>query len=477
MIADTPPQLQPDQAKTALPHPTSFVRLVAYLGTGLTACSLLAFTALQYVMPESFAATNVLDIGAVAHFGEVLLGRSFAPLDADAYAQAFRLPLAGMWIGYALLVSAGVRGAVLPPRIALAAIVTLSLLMAVAFPASLSTDVYSYVQLARLKTEYGLDPYVHVPRELVDRGDPMAAFMSCWSERPVVWGGAWMLLDCIIVWVTPAAAQCWFQIVALKLLEAAALVGLALAGRALAEQLAPGRGPLALVAVGFNPLLLLEGPGNGHHDVLMMCLFVVACLLFLRGRLVLASLILGCAIGIKYVPLAVVPWLAIELGRGLRPAPWLRQAATISILAILPNIAALLLLGSDLQAVARLRKHEQFAMSNTNRDWHTRGAERLGLAGAPQALTDALLFLPRHPRLVVGAAYLALTVWVAFGAGRWMNAWVLLSALLANIDIAYPWYMVWPWAIVLTCWNRLSAYLFMGCFALSALGMLLYCRT
>ena len=68
-------------------------------------------------------------------------------------------------------------------------------------------------------------------------------------------------------WKSPLSAcsmpgGLWPQVVALKLVQAGALIGMALAGRRIAGHLCPGRENLTLLAIGLNPMLLAGRAGQ-----------------------------------------------------------------------------------------------------------------------------------------------------------------------------------------------------------------------
>src|SRR5204863_5851009 len=100
---------------------------------------------------------------------------------------------------------------------------------------------------------------------------------------PSGYGPVWTLIS-MALWGCLGWASAFWQLFGIKLLAATALLAAALAGRAIAERLEPGRGNLALLAIGLNPLFVLEGPGNGHNDLLMFALFMAGIFLCLRAQ-------------------------------------------------------------------------------------------------------------------------------------------------------------------------------------------------
>src|SRR5207248_2362619 len=57
---------------------------------------------------------------------------------------------------------------------------------------------------------------------------------------------------------------------------------------------------------------LLEGPGSGHNDLVMLCLLLAGVALCLRGRYALGILSIGLSAGVKFITGAFVPWMYLE---------------------------------------------------------------------------------------------------------------------------------------------------------------------
>jgi hypothetical protein len=427
---------------------------------------MLGFTALQYESPGSLPSRWGDNFAGVGHFQRVLLGTTPRPSSPADYRSWSWTLLVGAWEGYALALVAGLAGGVPRARKTLPMIAALAVVLAVACPASLSYDVYCYVAFARMPVLYGLNPYVTTPHDLVPLGDATAPVVGTCEMRSV-YGPAWTLL-CVAEVAALRHAGLWWQVAVLKLVEAAGLVLAAAAGRSVAEHYHPGRGDLTALAIGLNPLLLIEGPANGHSDLVMIALVLGAAALALRGRWALGDLTLGISIGFKFLPLALVPWLILERFRGQPwPRPTRRAAATL-LLTIGPTVLAY---------VPLWRGAETFSAIQTRATWGTGpdgpGFEAIGRQlfsdGFPEPVIRAAGFVLRQYPVVI--AYLALTAWIWLGRtpGRWLDAWVVLSLGFVTWTMAarYPWYMAWPLPVALTRWGRVHVGVSALCLAYS----------
>lgn len=76
----------------------------------------------------------------------------------------------------------------------------------------------------------------------------------------------------------------------------------------------------AQIALFFNPLLLIEGVGNVHFELLMMCLVLASLYFLINSKNHLISAILfGMAVSVKLFPLIILPliWFHLKLKKGL----------------------------------------------------------------------------------------------------------------------------------------------------------------
>lgn len=424
----------------------------AGVAAGLALCiaGMLALAALQYAMPPTFAGPLGLNVPSVGHYQRTLLGGLDPVLRDRAFAVAFRILLGSAWLGYAVAVGLGLAVGAPPARLTLALSAAAAFLLAVWCPPSLSTDVYAYDAYARLKVYYDKNPYVTNPSALKAWGDPTALFVG-YLEIPCVYGPIWMLTSMVGA-AAARYASLWWHVALLKLLEAAALLAAALAGRELAERLRPGRGRLAAMAIGLNPLLLLEGPCNGHNDLLMMALMLWAAALHGRGRRAVGDLVLGLAIGIKFVPVAVVPWLALERGRGLRLGGRLREAALVGLLTLAPVALAYVPFWQGRATFTAQGQRAAWGQLDASYERAQHWLVARGLDGPRAAF--AVRLIAQWPVL---ALYAGLTCMVAFGksAGLWLDAWafIALGLFIRSLGVQFPWYLTWPICTSLARWD------------------------
>jgi hypothetical protein len=288
--------------------------------------------------------------------------------------------------------------------LALAALWRVPLLV---MPPRLSTDVYRYVWDGRVQ-RLGYDPYVLEPDDPALRGlHTDETLLMNHPELPTPY---------------PAGAELFFRAVtalgeSARIMKVAILVCDVATVVVLLGWLADSRRTRWWVlAYAWNPLIALEGAGNGHVDLLGALCLVIAARSLGRGRNAIAASALALAVSVKLVPAVVIPLL------------WRRIRAHDAALA-LGLLAALYL------------------------PWLLHGTVPTGSLGAYLALWRfnaplyaalEMLFPSRFLFAVAVAAGFAVAVW----ARRRLpvdapEAWAFpLATTLAFAPTVYPWYLV-----------------------------------
>lgn len=199
-----------------------------------------------------------------------------------------------------------------------------------------ATDLFQYVLRARVRVVHGANPMTVPPSAFP--ADPLLPFAGEWADTLSPYGPAWELLAEGIAWLGPRDAVG----------GALAYKGLALLAYAACLALVgwgTGGDTRAMLFVAWNPLVLLEGAGNGHNDLLMLTWALLALVVWERtGRWVPAVAALTLAVLTKVAAVLLAPLLLVAV---LRDRPTWRQrigvllgagllAVVIALLAYLP---------------------------------------------------------------------------------------------------------------------------------------------
>ncbi|HET7095275.1 MAG TPA: hypothetical protein VFI22_17430, partial [Thermomicrobiales bacterium] len=166
-------------------------------------------------------------------------------------------------------------------------------------------------------TAHGANPMA-VPPVAFPR-DPLMRFASAeWSDNVSPYGPLWTLI------AAPATAFAHRDLPRALLAFKGLAVVATLAGGWIASRIAaaddPERAAGAALLYLWNPLVLWEGIGNGHNDVVMMAIVLLALLAWARRDDAWVMPLLVVAAAVKYVALALLPLAVVALGRR-EPAP------------------------------------------------------------------------------------------------------------------------------------------------------------
>ena len=182
-----------------------------------------------------------------------------------------------------------------------------------------ATDLFQYVLRARLRVVHGANPMAVAADQFP--ADPLLPFAGEWAGIQSPYGPVWELLAEVVVWAgcrDALSGALAFKVVAL--VAYMGCMGLLAWGTRGNSQ--------ALLFFAWNPLVLLEGVGNGHNDLLMLVGVLAAILLWERGRkwgLAVAALSLAVLTKASAAPLA--PLLMIVILR--EQSGWRQRLITL----------------------------------------------------------------------------------------------------------------------------------------------------
>ncbi|TMB08399.1 MAG: DUF2029 domain-containing protein, partial [Deltaproteobacteria bacterium] len=200
--------------------------------------------------------------------------------------------------GAAYLVALGLLGRLRPGNArALALCLVLAAVWRIplaAAPPRLSTDVYRYVWDGRLQ-RLGEDPYQVVP------DDPAVAHLHTPVTRQL--NNGW------VPTIYPPGAELFFRAVTAVEESARAMKGAFILCDGLVVLVVlrllavAGLSPWWVLAYAWNPLVALEGAGNGHVDLLGTLAVATTAWAVVRKRRTVAALAFAFAVGVKLVPI------------------------------------------------------------------------------------------------------------------------------------------------------------------------------
>jgi hypothetical protein len=357
-------------------------------------------------------------------------------------------------------------------------------------------DVFNYMIELKLAYGYGENPYLVTFAGFRDDPFALPAFLV---DVPLFYGPVWL-----IAYGLPVAVVGFHTIIgllgALKLFN---LGLLALTGFMIYRSQRDDRaGWLGVYLFLANPLVLFEGVGNAHNDVLMT-LFLVAALVAFHRKSVIAGPMFALSALVKLFTIVLAPLLLAVMLRGRWGWRRLALAGSLAVLvvviSVMPYWADGAMIDGLREGTAKSQEMNHVSVLSLAQQAVSTSSVSSGFAplfaigsGFPSSPPGKSSTLPAWqvktglglPSVAVRRALvtqlcvavfvvLALVIAVAVARGRVMEAGVvdtliLFSLLLTNL---YPWYLI-PIVACVALWQsrRGLGYVFVG----TTLGLAYY---
>jgi hypothetical protein len=334
--------------------------------------------------------------------------------------------IAVMFVGYGALL----WSRVLPARAVGALVLALNLLAFAGPP--LTSDVFSYIDYARLGAVHGVNPYAHTPAAI--RHDAAFHYVApLWRHIPSAYGPLFTLAT-YPAGLLGVVGGVWL----LKGVALASSLALVVLVAACARRL--GRDPAqAALLVGANPFLLIHGVEAAHNELVMMALAMLGVWLSLSGRRAggAAAVVLGAAV--KVPALLVLPFMLL---RGPRRGRVMLGAALATA-----GVAAIAVAAFGTHAAGFVQVLARQQTLTTRHAFPTLvgrlfGSATLGAGGR----------LVLHLLLAAAVVYLLVRVW---RGADWLSGagWALLAAAVLTTWMLI-WYTLWALPIAILARDR-----------------------
>ncbi len=389
------------------------------------------------LVPPSMRAGMPGWLGGPLHDLVPSLSRSYTSNEATFSLLA--VAMFGLW----LVVLATVRS--LAMRLAIAGVVALHLVLLLAPPMPL-TDVFNYINYARMGAVHHLNPYVHAPASGFEYAHDPAGIFSNWHHLKSPYGQLFTLATYPLAFVSVPVAFWLFKI---------AVVSASLGSVALAAWCADRLGRsavLAIVVVGLNPVAMIWGIGAQHNDSFMVLLILGAITLWLSSHdgWAAALLVGACALKISALPLLPLFLLGCADRRGA-----LKGAATATAAAVIVSVVAfgphLPDFSTQMKMVSTLSFPNQLGYA-------------IGIGGQTAGLRSVMSGL-----FVLVLLFACWRVWRC--GTSWLTAagWVIVASLVTT-GWLLPWYIAWlaPFAVLAPARSLLAALIALSTFLLAA---------
>jgi len=352
--------------------------------------------------------------------------------------------------------------------------------LVLAMPPSLSTDIYNYLAYGRMVAFHGLNPYTTLPSHM--GGDPVLAF-PLWDIFSH-YGPPWIALSAGIAWISGRAAL-FPGVLLFKGVAALSHLAVGFLSYRLARSWNEAAGVASAVLLGWSPLLLLEGAGSGHNDLLMMALALAGLLAYRKKKPWWGLFLLLLSVMVKYVSLILLFFYCLA---------WLReQEGGRARLRLLGMVVGVALLAFALAYAPFWEGPATLLGGITEESSHLILSPAAFLRGPLQALWPALGFPAQRAEgltflalnVLQKVSLLAVVLWSARRLWLWAEerlpqvvaAWGSTSLIYVSLlhNAIFPWYFIWPFSTAGVEWYRPTRRWVVWCSgALGVLSVLFY---
>lgn len=317
-----------------------------------------------------------------------------------------------------------------------------------------ASDIYDYIMRGRMSVLYDLNPMRDVPEDV--SFDPFYRFAS-WRRTPSAYGPVWEMLAHGLTFVTHDLSRN-VQVLAYKLLAVAGYALTALFIGLTLQRIAPRRLLIGLYIFMWNPLVIYMTAGTGHNDAVMTATIAFAIYAMSRHWYVAATV--GASIGvlIKFVPVLLLPIIALVAFRELGLRRWLRYALISALLC--GGMAILLYIpywhGLDTVRASRRAVMYTGSVAAVARQWLMPYLDGISdISTSARLTTNTSAFLANSTIVVFGLFYVwqLLTIWREWRDGDLMPALRAFARIMTFYLVVvslwfHAWYVLWLITIV-----------------------------
>lgn len=292
----------------------------------------------------------------------------------------------------------------------------------------MTSDLFNYLTRAHLFTDLGANPLTDTP---VEFWDPLvSAYPSSYPGQTSIYGPVWVLLSALGTLGSHDGVAGLFYLKSLAVVAYLAAVWLL---ERILRQVRPGSADEALYLFAWNPLVLLMAIGDGHNDIVMMAMILLAIWLLLREKWTLALAILGLSAWVKVVSLVLFPLFVLYAWRQLERRSARERWAVLVRAALASLLVTILAFAPFGGAEGILRIGERLlhpANWRAATDQVASGVFAVGL----------FLFCAAYAVLLVQFVRAQGSVQLLGTAG--FAAFLL--AVLLGVARSQPWHLIWP---------------------------------
>jgi hypothetical protein len=355
-------------------------------------------------------------------------------------------PIVGLFLLYGLALRfARGRCALLPTYAGAVAFGTIAVFE---YPIT-AIDLFVYLVDGRLWTRHSANPMVVPPNAFP--GDPFNHLAGQYVYTPAPYGPVWIVLAGL-----PSLLfgdELYHSVLALKALALLAYLGCAAAIGWILWRVDPETAATGTLFFAWNPLVVLDGVGNGHNDAVMMLPALVGLGLVMRGRELPGLAFLALAAAVKYSVAVLIPVVFLHHVRHwTSPLDRLRYALVAGVFAVGVFLVCYAPFWAGPDTFAGLLKRNDIVVGSVAA--LVNHFRRELAPDVPQSWV-AYLFT---------AGFVLLYGWLLVGVWRGRRGWlptsfeVLFAAMFAPVWFN-SWFVIWPLAVAALLPDRRARWL------------------
>lgn len=296
-----------------------------------------------------------------------------AVIYAGAFSGLFALYWAGYHLGVRRVRGLGEKSKRLTPTrrrlwlIVVGFAILMNLTLLPMYPLD-AADIYDYIVRGRMSAVYGLNPLQATPRAV--SSDPFYPF-AAWRNVPSAYGPLWEMIAALTSRIAGDGNTA--NVVAFKIVS---VIGYLAAGVFICLtlwELAPRRVMIGVYLFLWNPLVIYIAGGTGHNDTLMAACIALSVFCLARRWFVAATLAAVLGGLIKFIPLFLVPIIAVvalrDLGGRDDTLKWRLRLRYLSLSAGLGLLLAVAVYGPFWFGIETLRAERRSSMYTSS--WAT----------------------------------------------------------------------------------------------------------
>ncbi len=229
----------------------------------------------------------------------------------------------------------------------------------------ISSDVFYYLGVGRIDSQYEQNPYYVTIKDFVESGDNAkfleedtvlaAGYENYWAGTTVVYGPVWTMICKIISGITFGnidIALLFFKLINVLIHIINCYLIYKLTGQ-----------KIFVLLYGLNPYIFIESIANVHNDIYVVtCILCALYFLLKKKNIIWSILFLAFATSIKYFAILLLPFIIIYHFRDKKPLERLKNCFLYGMLFLLVIVVTYFIYVQDIQVFnGIMTQQEKFA--------------------------------------------------------------------------------------------------------------------